>query len=399
MATTKQKPASRDGRTSERRRAHGGVSPQPNAPAILGTETMIEPRVAPTPAAAAFPHFTYHGGPVITCAWIYTSFWGSQWLTDPAHVTRAGRLCQFHADVLQSGFMNVLSQYGAGFGAGAGGAFIQASFVTGVPATLDETNIHATIQSCINADVFPEPPSPSNNALIVYLDDAHAVDDPGAGLVLCEPTHDTAFGYHSFFDTAAGHPFYYAIIPSLTDGCLHNSCSSDAGCSLHLSEPQEARLTQVASHEFAEMVTDPELNAWFDSSGGENGDICNGESDVITVSGRTWTVQRTYSKSDDLATNGATYCLATAPTPRPRLSPGPAARPAILARVQKMAPMERVLPLPPVRFDAKAKKLSRNDAELRTYAEKLFYPLKPHTLVGDFPGFLRYAADVLAKKE
>ena len=52
---------------------------------------------------------------------------------------------------------------------------------------------------------------------------------PLAGLVLCEPTHDTAFGYHSFFHTAAGHPFYYAIIPSLTDGCLHNSCSSDAG--------------------------------------------------------------------------------------------------------------------------------------------------------------------------
>lgn len=399
MATTKAKEKAAERQRVERGPARGGVSPQPNAPAILGAETMVEPRTPPAPTAALFPHFSYHGGPAITCAWVYTSFWGSQWLSDLGHIARAGRLSQFHADLLQSGFVNVLSQYGAGFGAGAAGAFIRASFVTGVPSTLNETNIHTTIQSCINAGVLPEPPSPSNNALIIYLDDNHAVNDPGAGLVLCEPTHDTAFGYHSFFHTAAGNPFYYAIIPSLTDACLRNSCSSDAGCSLHLTEAQEARLTQVASHEFAEMVTDPELNAWFDPAAGENGDICNGESDVITVAGRTWTVQRTYSKYDDVTTNGATFCLSQASSPKPRLSPGPASRPAVLARVQKMASYDRVLPLPPVRFDAKSKKVSQDDTELRTYAEKVFFPLKPHHLVGDFPGFLRHAADVLAKKE
>jgi hypothetical protein len=54
------------------------------------------------------------------------------------------------------------------------------------------------------------------------------------------------------------------------------------------------------------MVTDPELNAWFDSDGSENGDICNGEPGTITVGANTWTVQRMYSKSDDVASNGAT---------------------------------------------------------------------------------------------
>jgi hypothetical protein len=90
------------------------------------------------------------------------------------------------------------------------------------------------------------------------------------------------------------------------------------------SEAQEQRLTQVASHEFAEMTTDPQLNAWVDPVKGENGDICNGESDIITVGTHTWTVQRIYSKYDDIRSEGKAYCLSQAPAPEPRLSPGPA---------------------------------------------------------------------------
>jgi hypothetical protein len=141
--------------------------------------------------------------------------------------------------------------------------------------------------------------------------------------VLCEPTNDNAFGYHNFFTTTAGHKFYYAVIPALTDLCLQESCGQDTGCSLHLAQTQEQRQTQVASHEFAEMTTDPELNAWLDPQAGENGDICNGESSVITVGADSWTVQRTYSKADDMATGGQSYCLATAPAPIPPLKPGP----------------------------------------------------------------------------
>jgi len=103
-----------------------------------------------------------------------------------------------------------------------------------------------------------------------------------------------------------------------------NSCpGQNAGCSLSLGETQEQRQTQVASHEFAEMVTDPELNAWLDAKAGENGDICNGESATITVGANTWTVQRTYSTADDIASQGESLCLATAPAPILALKPGP----------------------------------------------------------------------------
>ena len=112
------------------------------------------------------------------------------------------------------------------------------------------------------------------------------------------------------------------MIPGLTDTCLTNSCSNDGTCSLHLAQTQEQRQTQVTSHELAEMFSDPQLNAWWDSdTGGENGDICNGQAGTITVGANTWTVQLMYSKWHDMNTNGATTCIVETPNPLPSLLP------------------------------------------------------------------------------
>jgi hypothetical protein len=375
--------------------ARGGVSTTPHAPATRGTETILQPTGALN-VAAAFPNFVYHGGPVVSCPLVSTSFWGALWLDDPAHLARAGRLSQFHQDLIRSNFMNVMSQYGAGFGAGSG-AFIRASFLHNVPNTLTEAIIHSTIQACINAGAIAEPTV--NSVLMIFLDENMGVNDPGAGLVLCEPANDDAFGYHSFFTTTAGHPFYYAIIPALNNACLTESCPSDAGCSLHLSETQEQRVTQVACHEFGEMITDPQLNAWYDSSSGaENGDICNGEPDSITVGPNTWNIQRFYSKYDDIHSNGATFCVSQAASPEPRLSPGPAAHPAVVARANELVGFERMLPLPPVRFDAKTNEVSVDEQAVHDYAKKVFHPLRHEHVMADFPAFLHQVADILAKK-
>ncbi len=74
------------------------------------------------------------------------------------------------------------------------------------------------------------------------------------------------------------------MIPSLTETCVKNTCPDDSTYSLRLSQTQEQRQTQVVSHELAEMISDPMLDAWTDMSGkGENGDICNGRSGTITI--------------------------------------------------------------------------------------------------------------------
>jgi hypothetical protein len=234
-----------------------------------------------------------------------------------------GRLDQFLTNLVQSAFMNVLSQYGVG-----PGAFVGRTSLPNVPATLTEALIQNLIQTGIDNGTFREPASPSDQALIVFLDEHIGVDDtsdPNNPLVLCEPTSDDAFGFHSFFTTRAGNPFYYAIVPALSDACLQASCQNDSQCSLQLAQTQEQRITQVTSHEFAETTTDPALNAWFDPdpNTGENGDICNGEPDTLTVGPNTWTVQRIYSKQDDIQTNGQTFCRASAPAPLPLLPGGP----------------------------------------------------------------------------
>jgi hypothetical protein len=297
----------------------GGVSPRMYAPAVRGAKTRAQQGKADP---GKYPNFHYQGGPVIASPEVRTSFWGPLW-GDADHQGRAQRLNQFHRDLLQSGFMNVLSQYGVGQGAGKAGTFLGDTFISDVSSTLTDPVIRSTIQSAIDRGVLPSG-DPSNVALVIYLDENTGINDPTDQLVLCEPKNDNAFGYHDFFVTTAGHKFYYAVIPALTDSCLKESCpGQDSGCSLHLVQTQEQRQTQVASHEFAEMVTDPELNAWVDAKAGENGDICNGESATINLGANTWTVQRTYSKTDDITTKGQSFCLASAPSPIPRLKPGP----------------------------------------------------------------------------
>jgi hypothetical protein len=184
---------------SDLRSHRGGVSPRMYAPAIRGARTR---KRKGKKDAGKFPNFTYNGGPVIASPQVSASFWCALW-SDQPHQARAQRLNQFHRDLLASGFMNVLSQYGVGHGAGNGGVFIGESFIGNTPSTLTDPAIQSTIQSAIDHGTVPEPADPSNVALMIYLDENSGVNDPSDQLVLCEPKNDNAFGYHNFFTTAA----------------------------------------------------------------------------------------------------------------------------------------------------------------------------------------------------
>ena len=193
---------------------------------------------------------------------------------------------------------------------------------------LADSDIQNTIQQAINAGQIPEPPANNTSqVLMIFLDEDTEVNDPNFGIVMCEPQGDTAFGYHSSFTTAAGNAFFYGVIPALDDACLQNSCGNNP-CSLDPSLSQEQRRTQVTSHEFAEMVTDPTPpTGWYDQNdpnSGEVGDICNGASDTIAgASGNSWTVQKIYSAFDDQQTSGANYCMSQADSPEPALPGAP----------------------------------------------------------------------------
>lgn len=318
-------------KTNKRRSAQGVQSQRPKVKVPLGTKPSTlraAGKGAPSGSSGAsggsgsFPFFVYNGGPVVTNPQVYNIFLGD-W-TSSANQTRASRLNQFITDLMNSNFMNMLAQYGCG----SSGTFQKGVFIANSNNSLLDSDLQTIIQTAINNNTLPEPTTNSNIVYIFFLDDNAGIDDVSAGFVMCEAGSPEAFGYHSFFNTTAGNPAYYAVVPGLTNACLADGCPGGAGCSLNTSMTQEQRQTKVLSHEFTEMITDPQVNsnyAWndpTDAESGEDGDICNFLTpSTITVGSDTWTVQPIYSKTDDMQSNGATTCIFGASSPYPSLLP------------------------------------------------------------------------------
>jgi hypothetical protein len=271
------------------------------------------------------PDFLYRGGPVIHNPQLYAIFLGD-W-TSAANQSRATRLQQFLTDLLHSTYMNILSQYGCG----STGTLVNSVFIADAADSLNDSDFQTALQNAINSNTIPEPTANSSIVFLIYLDDNQVVVDEQ----ICEANGN--FGYHSHFTTTAGNPCYYGIIPGLTDTCLTTTCIfGDAGCSLHLAQAREARQTQVTSHEFSEMITNPNValsttdtrtESWcrplnaVSVSPHEDGDICNGQTGSITVGPNTWNVQLMYSKWDDMNSNGVTTCVSGETNPLPSLLP------------------------------------------------------------------------------
>ena len=314
----------------------------------------------------------WSGGPIVKCPLIYNSFWGPLW-SNAAHQALANQINQFTQDLLQSKWMNILSQYGLLGGVGSG-VYVRASYLPGVPGTLTVSSYQQIIQQCINAGAFPQPVDLQNNAsapiLMIYLDDHTIIN--GGGRQLNFPGAGD-LGYHDSFVTANGQPCPYAFMAYFSNV---NST------------------TVVASHEFAEMVTDPLYNAWTpDHAFHEIGDYCEGSNATITVSGRTWTVQTIWSNHDNA-------CVGSEPNPLPHIMPGPMAAGAAAGSqggVRGFAPHDpeasashqRVLPLPSVTFDVATGAHSMDHREVHNYVRKMFYPASHGVLFADLPGLLK----------
>jgi len=76
-------------------------------------------------------------------------------------------------------------------------------------------------------------------------------------------------GYHTYF-TSGSTDVIYAYLPyGNTSYCQVSGAPSPNGF------PDADTASTAASHELTEAITDPELDAWFDSSGSEIGDECD----------------------------------------------------------------------------------------------------------------------------
>jgi len=73
-------------------------------------------------------------------------------------------------------------------------------------------------------------------------------------------------------------------------------------------------LANVSEHELSEMLTDPQLNAWYDQQGNENADKCAWTFDgLVTIGNETWKIQGNWSNAAAATNSGYTRggCIQT----------------------------------------------------------------------------------------
>ena len=225
---------------------------------IVPLASFVPHGVSPV-AGAPLPSLTHHGGPVLGAVEVVPVYWGAAWATG-TEAALTTRLDQFFDFLLASPYMELLGEYGTAATPIGHGRRLRSVHVPGSePGTATAAGRQVTdaqIQQAVRGWVADgtAPAVTANTLYFVYL-------PPGVVSVMPDGSQSCgAFcGYHG----AAG-GVYYAVIPYATcSGCAFAGDFLDT-------------LTEVSSHELAEAVTDPALNAWWDpASGNEIGDICN----------------------------------------------------------------------------------------------------------------------------
>src|SRR5690348_380051 len=146
-----------------------GVSPK---------RRVKKPLQTPFASTGLFSDFTYSGGPVIETPQVSVLFVGN-W-SSSVDQTRATNLNQFVSDLLNSDYMNILSQYGCG----SSGSVVASATVASPHSNLSTSDIHDILQSAIDNGLVPD--AGPSNAYILFLDNTTGVNDTAADAVMCE---------------------------------------------------------------------------------------------------------------------------------------------------------------------------------------------------------------------
>ena len=250
-----------------------------------------------------FGSFTHQGGDIMPNPKLYNIFLGQY---KSSVITQ---LNAFTIDLVKSSIADVLKQYGFVSGSVIGSAILETKVNNVSYRILNEPILQLIIQEAIDKQKIP---APAKDILyMIYLSDEISFDDPDLDVRCCGSNNNTAFGFHHYFKAKSGEPVIYALTPSLSVNCIANTCTSSPSCAMSTTkQTQLERITQVASHEFAEAVTNPTGGGWYDTKSGEEiADVCNGGSAKVTVGNNTWNMQTEYSLTDDKNTSGRLSCV------------------------------------------------------------------------------------------
>lgn len=232
--------------------------------------------------------------------------------------TATPSIASFYQSVLNSPYVDWLSEYDTvGLPAPTSnqsigrGAFVAQFTITPSTSatTIDDTTIQSELAAQIAAGVLPAPTTDVSGNNNTY----YAVFFPfGTTITQGGSSSCVGGGFCAYHGTVAGAgargEFFYGVHPDMQTG---SGC--DTGCGA--AATPFGNYTSVASHEMIETITDGEVGlatvvgpplAWYDSTNGEIGDICNARQGAVTVGGQTYVVQQEWS-------NTYNACITTAP--------------------------------------------------------------------------------------
>src|SRR4051794_2568402 len=215
---------------------------------------------------------SYHGGPLLLGTTNVYYIWYGDWTQDPA---AQPILTDLASNLGGSPYFNINTTYYNGSNQFVSNSVHFAGATTDSYSqgpVLTDITVQSVVQNAISSGKLPL----DTNAVYFVLTSPDVQEATGFGFVYC--------GWHTN-GTINGADVKYSFVGDPATAWM-NTCA-DQSTGPNGGGGGDA-MASVVSHELEEAVTDPDLDAWYDSSGNENADKC------------AWTFNPTYT-----APNGA----------------------------------------------------------------------------------------------
>ena len=244
------------GNDGQDRRPNGHVADTPE-------ETM--PAARPTGNTVVTGNgINYHGGPVMKAnpVPIYIIWYGN-WNGTGSNTAATQSLVQHFIGTLgNTPYENIATTYGDNTGNVSGNVSFAGSATVNSNQNLTDRRLQNTVANVLNSGALPR----DANGIYLVLTSSNINETSGFCTRYC--------GFHTHA-TLGGVDIKYGFIGN-PDRC-------PSGCEIQSTGPNSPAtnvggadgMINVIAHEQFEAITDPDLNAWFDSSGQENSDKCN----------------------------------------------------------------------------------------------------------------------------
>lgn len=237
-----------------------------NAPAqSMEAAARIEHRINPDihatqPTAGGTgvmtPNITYHSGPVMGTPTVYLIWYGN-WNQSNGSDNPAGQqiVRDFLFGLNNSPYYQINTSYGTPTGAVAFGGETTDTGSQG--ARLSDAKVKTVVSNAIAGGKLPK----DTNGLYFVLSSSNVSESSGFCSRYC--------GWHTYATISSAN-IKYSFVGN-ANRCLSACAAQTIGPNGNAGVDG---MISVIAHELEETNTDPNLNAWYDSSGAENGDKC-----------------------------------------------------------------------------------------------------------------------------